>query len=129
MAVGELNLRQVAGLMLCAWLIGTLVTLGAAYWYFQSQADAIHYVINRGSCSAYALIDPAIKSNDTLLLALDRSIKDPKTSPEMLKINKKRRNDVKKQQKSLRSFRTIYGTIPANYNCKRLPKHPPTGGL
>lgn len=126
MAVPALTLNRVAALMLCAWLIGALMVLGGSIWYFQSQSDAIHYVINRSSCQAYALIDPAIKANETLLLALDRSIKDPKTAPDMLKINKKRRTDVLKQQAGLKSFRKIYGTIPTHYDCARLPKQPPT---
>lgn len=125
---GEIVLtrRSLLALIACIWLIGGLAVLAVGYFYYQSKSDAINYVINRGSCQAYTLIDPAIKANDTLLLALDRSIKDPATSTAMLTINKKRRVTVRKQQAGLKSFRKVYGTIPRDYDCRRLPKQPPS---
>lgn len=125
---GEIVLtrRSLLALVACIWLVGGLTVLGVGYLYIQSKNDAINYVINRGSCQAYALIDPAIKANETLLLALDRSIEDSKTPADMLVINKKRKADVLKQTAGLQSFRRIYGTIPTTYDCRRLPKQPPS---
>lgn len=98
----------------------------AAYFKALAATEAkFTYAINRSACSAYSLVDPTIKSDRILLVALDRAIKDPKTSAAMLKIDQERKLSTERALTAFESFRSVYGTIPPNFNCKSLPKEPP----
>lgn len=136
MSPGSLRSRKLLGVVVCVWLVGALTSAGLT-WYvastqeqrnaqFTRQDDQTIYVINRSSCAAYSLVDPTIKANNTLITALQHSIADPKTNAEMLKVNKRRLRAVEKQNIAFQSFRAIYGTIPLDFDCHRLPETPPS---
>lgn len=122
--------RVLAGIGVALWLLGVFTGVGAtllAVHFTQEHKNReFTYSINRGACAAYSLVDPTIRANNTLITTLKAAIKSPQTSAAMLKLDRARLKAVEKQTTAFQSFRAIYGTIPASFDCHRLPKQPPT---
>lgn len=86
---------------------------------------ATAYAVNFASCGARTLVKPTIATNETLVTALKRVIKDPATNPTALAQDKVRLSKVRKQNAAFAAYLGLYRTIPDDFDCKTLPKKPP----
>lgn len=73
--------------------------------------------INFAACGAYSLVDPTIKSNETLIVSLKRALDDPTATDKEVTQIKSRLAAVRKSNKAFKSYRSIYRTIPPDFTC------------
>lgn len=92
----------------------------------KKQAAATAYVINFAACGARTLVDPTIKSNEGLIVALKRAINDPTSKPAVVRQSKVRLKAAKRSNAAFKAYRGLYRTVPDNFDCSKLPDKPPS---
>lgn len=90
-----------------------------------STAEATRYNTNRSTCALRALVDPQIKENLAQLAGYKEAAKDKSISASARRRNEGRIATTALTIKNLRDFRSVYATVPPDYDCSKLPENPP----
>lgn len=91
--------------------------------------EASVYANNHAACGYRALVDPTIAAQKRQL-RIATSAENDKTSSSTSRNRAKRSvASINKSLLGLSRVRDLYGTIPAGYDCSKLPKTPPHLGV
>lgn len=83
------------------------------------------YVINRLTCQTRVFIDKGIADTRKLLTTYQDAATDPTLTPSAQKRNRQRIVDTRRSIRGAVKFRGAYSTIPSDFKCSDLGKHPP----
>lgn len=81
------------------------------------------YNSNKAACGIRKLVD--LDGQRKLLATYQDAAKDPSVTPSARKRNAARIIAQKKSIKNAKNVIELFATIPPDFNCKNLPKHPP----
>lgn len=90
------------------------------------QTALQNYNSNKAACGIRKLVD--LPTQQKLLATYQSAKDDPKLDANAKKRNEQRIATTKKQIKNGRQAISLFGKIPPDYDCSKLPKHAPKVG-